>query len=147
MIYDEGTTVGNTGATYSDVIFVTPDVIYSIKLEVLRSDLEAASEKVSEIKFDGNIIGECNPPGPDDACDFYECGSGFTFKEISSTTGRIDVVLKYVGHSHDCDCDKTTWECSPEAMSHSGYVSGRSNMVAAARITLTPKLNTKGTIK
>ena len=132
MIYEEGTAEPPGEATYKARIGLSPNVNYLIKLEVLRNDLGGSDEKVNAIIFDGTNVGECNPPGSDYDCDFYDCTSKLTLKEVVSTTGLITIELKYVGHSKDCDCDKNTWECSPE-----DSVNGRSPMVAAARITLT----------
>ena len=30
----------------------------------------------------------------------------------SAQTGTIGVTLNMIGHSHDCDCDLQTWDCS-----------------------------------
>ena len=49
-------------------------------------------------------------------------------------TGVIDVVMTYAGHSHDCDCDTSSWQCSKQ-----DTVAGRTPMEAVARFTLTPK--------
>ena len=152
MIYAEGTEVtdedydmmaGRSLTTYSDIIPVTPNVIYSIRLEVLQSGLGGSNKKVWDIKFDDNKIGACNLPGPGNSCHFHECGSAITLREISSTSGKLVVDLRYSSHSHECDCDKMTWDCNPK-----GNIAGRSNIVAAARVILTPttKLR-KGTHK
>ena len=132
MIQKEGPDVGDS--TYTARVHVFSNIKYLIKLEVLRSDLGSSDEKVSDIIFDETRLGECNPPGSDYACDFFDCTSSLTSNEIVSEKGFVDVELKYVGHSHDCDCDTATWECSQE-----NTITGRTPMVAAARITLTPK--------
>ena len=130
MIYQEGTDVGSS--IYSGWAQVVPNVKYQIKLEVLRSDLGDSGEKVKDIMFDGISVGECNPPGADQACDFFDCTSRLTSNEIDFKKDLIEIKLEYVGHSKDCDCDTTTWECSPE-----NTVPLQTPMVAAARVTLT----------
>ena len=139
MIYEEGDTVGGSEKTYVGTINVTSDLPYDVKFEVLRSDLGNDHEKVSEISFNSVSFGECNPPGGDYDCDFYDCSSKLTKSELFSTTGTIKVELTYVGHSHDCDCDKKTWDCSPEQGQEGHNSQHDSRMIAAARITLTPK--------
>jgi len=52
---------------------------------------------------------------------------------MASSTGTIDVVMEFVGHSWDCDCDTSSWECSSE-----NSIGGRVPMVAVMRFTLTP---------
>ena len=130
MIYKEGTDVGNS--IYTARVHIFPNVKYRIKVEVLRNDLGSSGEKVRDIIFNGQSVGECNPPGGDYDCDFYDCTSKLTASEIVFSKGLVDIELKYVGHSRDCDCDKSTWECSQE-----NTVTGRTPMVAAARVTLT----------
>ena len=141
VIYKETTfnyvQVGNKGS-YKDIIQVTPNEIYDMKLEVLQNDLEQASEKVEEIIINGINIGECNPPGSDTDCTFYDCTSSLGIKEVSSQSGTIPVQLKYIGNEHDCDCNKVTWKCQPQKNE-----AGQTHVVAAARITLSPQNKAK----
>lgn len=103
-------------------------------MEVLRNDLGGDDEKVSDIKFDGVSIGSCNPDGGDYDCTFYNCQSALTETTYTPASSTINVELVYTGHSHDCDCDVSSWECSEE-----NTVAGRAAMTAVARITLTPQ--------
>ena len=139
MIYEEGNSWNGNAKTYDGTINVTPNLLYNVKVEVLRNDLGDAHEKLSQISFDGINFGECNPPGDDYACDFFDCKSGLQKTEISSTTGNINVALTYVGHSHDCNCNKKTWDCSAEKGRKGHNPGHKSPMIAAARVTLTPK--------
>ena len=138
VIYEEGKTPSswdgkNTMATYSSVINVMPNLDYSLKVEVLRNDLGGVNEKVSKITFDGSVIGNCNPDGHDFECTFFDCQSSIQNNTISSKNGSILVSLTFEGHSWDCDCDKKTWNCSPE-----NTVDGLTPMTAVAKVTLSP---------
>ena len=147
MVYKVGKGSPNTeNPTYSGDVYVVPGVVYRVKLEILQNDLgHPEKEKVEDIQLDGRSIGECNPPGLDLSCNFYECGTDINSNEVSSTTGSINIKLFYKGNSQDCDCNEETWECSPE-QGKPGHVSGRTSMQAAARLTLTPIRNKKGYI-
>ena len=135
MVYGEGK---ETKSTYESVINVIPNLQYQLQVEVLRNDLESASERVSRITFDDVDIGDCNPDGGDYDCNFFDCHNTIQTKTISSETGSIPVSLTYQGHSWDCDCDKETWICSRE-----NEIAGRTPMTAAARFTLTPIIGSK----
>jgi hypothetical protein len=106
---------------------------YDLKVEILRNDLGGAHERVSSIKLDGTTVGSCNPDGGDYDCTFYDCESAVTQKRYTPASNTIDVELIYTGHSHDCDCDTSNWQCSKE-----NTVAGRTAMTAVARLTLTP---------
>ena len=128
--------------TFKDVIYVTPNELYEIRFEVLRNDLGDDGEEVKYIKIDGETVGRCKPPGGDQECDFYDCTSNLETKEVTSISGTISVELEYVGHSHDCDCNKATWSC--EKQNDDGQ--GQTRIAAAARITLQRKVFAKGRI-
>ena len=130
VIYGEGTTPKDT---YEGILNVLPDIEYSIKIEVLRNDLESSSERVSKIILNGETIGDCNPDGGDYDCTFFDCAQTLSTKRISSSDGKIFASLTYQGHARDCDCDKETWECVKE-----NTKPGFTPMTAVARITLTP---------
>ena len=127
--------------TFKDVIYVTPNEVYEMRLEVLRNDLGDEGEEVKYIKIDGESIGRCKPPGDDQECDFYDCSSNLERKEFSSSSGILSVELTYTGHSHDCDCNKATWSCEKQ----NNDMKGRTRIAAAARITLHHKVVAKGT--
>ena len=131
MIYEEYGT--SSSSTYSRVIDVYPNEKYSVQIEVLRSGLGGSDDKVSNIIIDGISVGECNPPGSDSDCDFYNCGSQLGSTIFSSITGKIPVDLEYVGNSYECNCDTAAWTCS------SGIDSlFKTPMLAAARVTFKP---------
>ena len=130
VMYAEGKTkTPSIGST----INVMPDVTYSLKVEVLRNDLGGENEKVSNIQLDGVTIGDCNPDGDDYDCTFFDCEQSLTKTTITSSSGSIIAELAYEGHSHDCDCNKNTWECAKQ-----DTMIGFTPMTAVARITLTP---------
>ena len=134
VIYEEGDAGGEAPTTYSGVLYVIPGAEYSIKFEVLRNDLGDPSEKVSDIKINDESFGECNPSGGDYDCTFHDCTSVLARQTVSSATGEMSVKLTFVGHSRDCNCDKTTWECQSELLEQGDL----SPMLAVYRVTLTP---------
>ena len=138
IVYQEGDFgYDESRATYTAIFYVPPHVEYVLKIEVLQSDLAGITEKITDIDVDGMpfMDGDCNPPGDDYACTFYDCTPLMTRKTTSSATGIIEIDVRYTGHSKDCNCDKTTWECKDE-----NQIFG-SPMTAVARITLTPALD------
>ena len=141
VVYQEGDFgYDETSATYTAIFYVPPHVEYQLRVEVLQSDLGSTSEKITDIDVDGIsfMVGDCNPPGDDYACTFYDCTPFMTRKTTSSATGIIEIDVRYTGHSKDCNCDKTTWECKDEITSDAEAFG--SPMAAVARITLTPIL-------
>lgn len=101
------------------------------KFEVLRNDLGGASEKVTSIKVNGVELGECNPDGGDYDCTYFDCQKTHTF---STTSTQLTVQMTLTGHSWDCDCDTTTWECSKEDTWEGR--TPRTPVTSVARITL-----------
>ena len=83
--------------------------------------------------IDGTNLGKCNPDGADYDCTFFECYHDQAPATMMSSTGILDVNIRLTGHSKDCDCDKSTWECSQE-----NTVAGRAPMSAVGRFTLVP---------
>merc|ERR1712224_463342 len=130
MVYT--TEAQGTWADFKGTATLVPNVAYSVKFELLRNDLGAASEKASDILVDGTSLGECNPDGGDYDCTFFNCPvpSGTT---ITSVTGIVQLRMKMQGHSSDCDCDETSWQCS-----RTNSVAGRTAMTAVGRYTFTP---------
>ena len=131
-LYEEATTSKGTdvSSTLSAVIDVYPNTKYTVKVEVLRSGLGDQNAKISSIVVDGTSIGECNPPGSDTSCDFYNCVSQLDSQVFTSKSGKLPVEIKYVRNSFECRCDTDSWSCS-------AGLSG-TQMVAAARLTLNP---------
>lgn len=108
-----------------------PEMRYVVTMEILRDDLADDSERVVDVKLNGESIGGCNPDGDDHDCNFFQCPGQWVIQ--ASRDGSIYVVLQYQEHSYDCDCNTHTWECSAE-----NTVAGRTPVTAAARFTLTP---------
>ena len=93
-------------------ISVNKEVYYSVKAEVLRSDLDRDNELLERVTFDGKQMlpaAGCNPPGNDDDCDFWTCPDVAETRAFS-TTGSIAVGLDLKEHSQDCDSDIKTWQ-------------------------------------
>ena len=137
---------------FSDLMHVKPHVVYTVKLEALRSDLGDLSEMLKEIWLNDNSFGECNPPSldllqeetpsPHDyECDFFECS--FDQKEIVSSSGTIKIQIKYKGNSYACNCDTSTWKCYDKRENTSPALT---KMIAATRITLFPQVHRSGNI-
>ena len=113
-------------------------MVFSVRL--YHTILESLKLKLNDHEFE-----ECNPPGSDYSCSFYKCHFEQNNNEIFSLTGLLHVDLKYKYASHHCDCDETTWECSPKKRTDkSGDVPNRSQVLAVARLTLIPIRSTKG---
>ena len=130
-LHEEGTD-GTSPSHYTATVYVFPNTAYIIELEVLKNYFGADDKKVSNIKVNGKLIGECNPSGVDNDCKFYNCTSELTMGAILSETGRVLVELAYPEISQQCVCNKDTWECKKDTWD------GASPMVAVARFTLTP---------
>ena len=108
-IYSSGTTANTEN---KGVIDVRPNTRYYVRFEVLQNDLGSSSEKVTHVLVDGEDLGECNPDGGDYDCTFFDCSvKNQKSLTVVSSSGKVDVNMKFTGHSHDCDCDTTTWEC------------------------------------
>ena len=53
-------------------IDVRPNITYALEVELLRTDLNAASE-YAQIFVDGESIGTCNPSDGQGDCTFFKC--------------------------------------------------------------------------
>jgi len=126
-------------SVYSDTAIVAPNVPYTVGFEILRNDLGQAGEYVKNVLVDGKSLGECHPDGGDYDCTFFGCPIPNT--TITSATGTVNLEMNLVGHSKDCDCDSTTWECSSEL----DAVAGRLPMSAVGRFCFTPTTTTTTT--
>jgi len=132
VVYTEatdGTLKSNTGSTT-----LVPNANYIVKFEILQNDLGSGkgSEWVTGVLIDGESFGECAPPGGDYDCTFFTCE--FEKKVFQSVSGNVQLDVQIQGHSWDCDCDKSTWECSAE-----NSVPNRTPMTAVGRFTFTPE--------
>ena len=131
MIHTSGTTANTDN---EGTIHVQPNTRYHVRFEILQNDLHSASEKVTAVWVDGEDLGECNPTGGDYDCTFWDCSPSQKSLIITSkSSGKVEVNMKLTGHSWDCDCDTTTWECSKQ-----DTVSGRTKMTAVGIFILTP---------
>jgi len=106
-----------------------------VSFDILRNDLGDSGEYVTDVKVDGQSLGACHPDGGDYDCTFFTCP--FSTPTITSSSGTVALEIHIKGHSWDCDCDKSTWECSKEST-----VSGRTKMTAVGRFTFTSSLPT-----
>jgi hypothetical protein len=115
-------------------IEASPGERYYLKMEVLMSDIGEVHEKVESVTINGQSMGECNPRGGDYECIFFKCPA-----EMEVTVprdGKVNIKAKYVGNSHDCNCNLTTLQCSDERSSRPGHTFPVRAMV---RFTMTPK--------
>ena len=105
---------------------------------MLRNDLASSSEHVMGVTLNGRSMGgKCNPNGGDYDCTFFRCP--YSPMKVTSSSGSIQANIRLTGHSKDCDCDESTWQCSKE-----GTVPGRTPVTAAGRFTLTPEGGEEG---
>lgn len=134
-IYKAGTSGNGVDEIINGTIKVHPNTNYNVTVEILRNDLASRkpNEYVKSIKLDGYEMGECQPDGGDYDCTFYKCNMS---KIINSKTGIINATLIFFGHSRDCDCNTTTWQCAKE-----NTVTGYTPMKAVARFNLDPVKN------
>eukprot|EP00937_MAST-01D_sp_MAST-1D-sp2_P001110 g1110.t1 len=109
---------------------LVPGARYRIGVEVLRNDLANYHERVKSITVGGTNMGECRPDGADFDCTFFRCPFDTTTVVTASASGTVPVAMVFQGHSWDCDCDTSSWECSKE-----NTVAGRQPMTAVARFT------------
>lgn len=131
VIYSSGTTAYYTPSATGSVNLVA-GATYLVQVEILRNDLGGGrgSEWVPAIYVGSTSIGDCAPDGGDYDCTFFTCPISHTFTPATSTVAlSIDVS----GHSWDCDCDMSSWQCSRE-----DSILGRTKMTAVARYTFTP---------
>ncbi|MDP6684475.1 MAG: PAN domain-containing protein, partial [Candidatus Marinimicrobia bacterium] len=93
-------------ATISESFDLKPNQKYTIKIEVLQSDMGDAGEKLESVKLNGINLGECKPSGSDDyACSFYTC---FEKKHVKTgSDGKLLVEVTSIGMSNDCYCDNS----------------------------------------
>ena len=106
IIYQEDDAGNSASSSYQGTIDVQPNQLYSVKYQILRSDLGSANEYVGGIGIDGINIGSCNPPGTDYDCDFFECTSQYQ-GTISSNSGTLNIDVDMTGNSKYCDCDRS----------------------------------------
>ena len=102
-------------------------------------------DKSATITLDGLVIGgNCEPNNTvQAACNFFECSSRLSIKEIASNTGFISVGVRYGKKSEHCICERATWQCSNAG---NKATDDSLKIHAAARITLFPKVHTSGTL-
>jgi hypothetical protein len=112
------------------VLLTMPARTYKATVEVLRDDLGHDSEYVKSIRLAGVDLGECHPDGGDYDCTWFTCA---TDKEIYANYQTIEMHAQMTGHSCDCLCDTTSWQCHDERTTTSG-----TRIKAAIRVTLNP---------
>ena len=114
MAYDLGKTPKyepSAAATAS----VTPGLTYTVTVEILREDLQSASEYVAAIRIGDSgqpllNLGPCNPDGTDYDCTFFDCGpqlGGWSNEAISYTpqTSTMAFEVDVVGREPACPLD------------------------------------------
>ena len=113
------------GPVITGAIYGIPNQVYRVKIEVLKIDLDHGHEYVSSITLNGKNFGTCTGMGTNDCGSFHDCSQNIdgyvtTRNSITSTNGRINIVLRYTPSVNCCQC---TWKGIP-------------NVQAVARITL-----------
>ena len=143
IIYEDGKTHVAGNWLSDDVIQVRPYVVYTIKVEFLRGNFPDGSvDQSASLTLDGLVVGgECKPWTENLDCNFLDCTSHVTLKEIASNTGSIAVSIRYGKKSEYCDCDKNTWKCNTVVTENTN---SSLRLHAAARITLFPKTHPSG---
>ena len=136
VAYSSGTTVQSSPSATATAT-VAPGW-YSVQVELLRNDLSGTNEKATgiRVKAGSTVIksfGECNPDGGDYDCTFFTCLANEQVIELASSA-TLTFEIDLVGHSHDCDCDTSTWECAKESTK-----SGFTAMTAVAKFTILPR--------
>jgi hypothetical protein len=139
VVYQQGTTASdNVDGTLTGLV---PGARYTIGVEVLRNDLGHDSEYVKSVTVGGTNLGECKPDGGDYDCTFFQCPFNTMTVVTASASGTVPVSMVFTGHSWDCDCDTSSWECSREST-----IAGRQPMTAVARFSWVPAKSYPGFI-
>ena len=98
-------------------VLVEANKIYSVKVELMLTDLDGSSE-YADIIIDGIDFGRCNPSGTQMSCEWYTC----TEKQVSISNSIISVNIQYGSEVGDLG------KCTSDGQTGHGV----------ARITLTP---------
>ena len=107
MVYEEGECGQSCASkTYFALVNILPNVGYDVQIEVLKNDLGKDGKRITEIKVDENIIGDCYPSGEGNECSFYDCSFHLSSQHIFSPTGIVTFEINYSEHSQGCECDK-----------------------------------------
>ena len=105
------------GPLINGYVLVEVNKIYSIKVELMLTDLDGSSE-YADIIIDGIDFGRCNPSGTQMSCEWYTC----TEKQVSISNSIISVNIQYGSEVGDLG------KCTSDGQTGHGV----------ARITLTP---------
>ncbi len=132
MTYSSGATPTHNNR---GTIAVVPNQKYSATFEILRNDLEAEHEYVTNVIIGQARLGACRPDGGERDCTFYDCSSEQRPVIVSSTTAQLAVLILIINHSSECHCDTATWACMG---SKEDTVAGHTPMTAVGRVTLVP---------
>ena len=98
-------------------VLVEANKMYSVKVELMLTDLDGSSE-YADIIIDGIDFGRCNPSGTQMSCEWYTC----TEKQVSISNSIISVNIQYGSEVGDLG------KCTSDGQTGHGV----------ARITLTP---------
>ena len=107
------------GPLISGSIPVIQDQLYTVKVELMLTDLDGDDE-YADITLNGISFGQCNPSGGQQSCTWHIC-SALTQSIIQTSTSSISVYIQYSDEVDDFPCE----------------VDGR-NAPAIARVTLIP---------
>lgn len=105
------------GPLISGYVSVEANEIYSVKVELMLTDLDGSSE-YADVTIDGIDFGRCNPSGSQMSCEWYTC----TEKQVSTSSSIVSVKVQYGSEVGDLG------KCSSDGQTGHGV----------ARITLTP---------
>ena len=70
-------------------------------------------------------------------CTFTDCTPHLGSHLLQGTGAALNLELAVTDHSHDCDCDMTTWTSGQDSCSPQGTIAERTPMTAVARFILT----------
>ena len=133
--------MGNSFLIIDDIVYVKPHVTYLVKLEVLRHNTQDTTKSVL-FTFNGIMNGNCSFIGYKDRnCKFYDCSPQLDVKEVSSSSGKIEIQIQYENPSEKCSCDTQTWKCSENLDED---IENGLELHAVTRVTLFPKTHRSG---
>ena len=109
---------------------VNPYQLYHVKIEVMKTDLDGADERIDDIYINGENFGSCNPDAND--CTYWDCsqsnhGDSLTKSFIRSSNGLVNIRLLY---------SSTVNNCEHTCLHHCSWNSIK--VQALAHVTLTP---------
>ena len=118
------------GPVITGTMDVNPYQVYHVKIEVMKTDLDGADERIDAIYINGEHFGSCNPDAND--CTYWDCsksnhGDSLTKTFIRSNNGLVNIRLLYSSTVNNCE-HTCTHHCSWNNI----------KVQALAHVTLTP---------